>query len=327
MRRRYNCNQRRRPVRLSLVGILAGVSLLVGMSVPVEGQAALSITDAPVGIALPWSFDGGTEVFLDVQVSHSGDAADYFLTVSPGNSGSFEPRRMDNGRGGGPFRAELPYLVLTPAGSVAKDLTVALNADNVISGSFGADVDTRTASHRFDAALTGDTFQLEDNFSDSVEVSLYQGVYTQPNSAVLRDQRTVNVSSTIPQVYEIRLVSPGAGADTYNGGFDLFLGDITNGATGEVDLLYRTNMRYRLEASSQNGGDLVSDGGDRIGYTITVAGSTYRLNSTRRLIQSNDATGREFVRESMLVTVAAGDVTGKPPGYYTDIVTFDIIAR
>ncbi len=60
---------------------------------------------------------------------------------------------------------------------------------------------------------------------------------------------------------------------------------------------------------------------------MLVAGRSYRLNSTARLINSRDPTGADFVRETVTVTVDAGDVTGSPPGYYTDVVTFEVIAR
>ena len=86
-------------------------------------------------------------------------------------------------------------------------------------------------------------------------------------------------------------------------------------------------MSYRLEASSANGGDLVSDTGDRIPYAMIVAGKSYTLNNTARLVNSRDPTGANFVRETVTVSVDAGDVTGSPPGYYTDVVTFEVIAR
>jgi hypothetical protein len=92
-----------------------------------------------------------------------------------------------------------------------------------------------------------------------------------------------------------------------------------------VDLLYRTNSRYKLVATSLNGGDLVSDDGDRIPYRLVFDGKDYTFGSP--MINSNSPTGVEYVRESLSVEVAAVDAQAMPPGYYQDVVTFDITAR
>jgi hypothetical protein len=301
---------------------------------PGAAQTVLEISSVTGSLSLPWAFEtvGNEDVDetmkrnLDVTLEHSGPAVSYFITVSAGDNGQFDPRLMDNGRGGGPRRGELPYRITTPADGIAKDVTTSLNATNVISGTFSAASTTQTVTQRFDAFLSGNTFSLEDLYQDTVTVTLYEGVYTDPEAAVARDSVNVAVSASIPMVYQLRLVSSGAAAPVnYDGGYDMFLGDLTNGAVGQVDLLYRTNSRYRLTATSQNGGDLVSDDGDRIPYQLIFDGKNYNFGSP--MINSNSPTGVEFVRESLSVEVAAPDAQAMPPGYYQDIVTFDITAR
>ena len=313
---------------------IAILTLVTAAIFPGTVLRALEISSVTGSLSLPWAFEtvGNEDVNetmkrnLDVTVEHFGAAVSYFITVSTGDNGQFDPRLMDNGRGGGPFRGELPYRIVTPADGIAKDLTASLNAGNVISGTFPAASTPQAATKRFAAFLSGDTFSLEDTYADTVRVTLYEGVYTDPRSAVERDSANVSLSASIPMVYQLRLVSPGAASPAnYDGGYDMFLGDLTNGAVGQVDLLYRTNSRYKLVATSQNGGDLVSDGGDRIPYRLLVDGKNYNFGSP--LIRSVWPTGVEFVRESLSVEVAAADAQAMPPGYYQDIVTFDITAK
>ncbi len=311
--------------------VLAAVSILMFFcNLPSTTMAqSLSISASPSSVYLPWSLEGGITEPLEINVSHSGAETEYFLTVSRGDNYSFDPRYLDNGLWAWWWRAYLPYMVMTPEGGIAKDLSTSLQGNNVISGSFDASSQQQSAAHTFTVFLRDETFQRYDDYSDRLEVTLYEGSYHNPGSAVARDRRAVTISTIVPQLYEIRLVSPGAPPGSYGGGYDLFLDDLEDGATGSVDILYRTNMLFSLEASSQNGGRLVSDGGERIPYTMRTSGRyrSFNLRKTERLIHFGFPTGVEFRRETLTVEVEASDVRGQPPGYYTDVVTFDIIAK
>jgi spore coat protein U-like protein len=285
---------------------------------PVPGSLELVSVTNPLSIDNQ-VFSEATGV-LSVTVGHTGGPSAYFLTVSRGGSGSFDPREMEYRFFFGLFAEYLDYNVFTPTGEIARDLTGPISPAEVISGSFGnTGSGYATATGVFDVRIPAGQLVRRGTYRDEVVVSLYEGDPSQAQSATLIDQESVEISSTTSTVAQIAV--SGQSQHTMDFGF------LTEGAVRTADLLFRSNAAYRIDAVSENGGVMVNvyqPQSDPVAYQLRAGGSAVNLASQALIRIGLFPAGSADSFDTIPLSVTTGQVDQVLPGRFEDVITFTI---
>lgn len=305
-------------------GIMIGVLTLV-IAPAVGAQAVLSFQSVPATLSIDNQIFTEARTPLPITVAHEGDAASWFVTVSRGNAGSFDPRELQR-RFFFFFILSTEYNIFTPSEEIARDLSGPLPAGSVISGSFSASGSLQTASAQFSVRLPPEQFVRQGTYTDAVDVSLYQGSPSAPGDAILVERRTVDITSVTATVAQVGLVETGGAGTSGQRDFSLDFGPLAPGLTRTVDLVFRANSSFLVEAVSSNGGALLNvnqPGGFTIPYTFRYDGSTYDLASSTVIdLSFLSGTGIDFARGTIEVEIGA--FSNAPAGLYEDVITFTI---
>ncbi|MFP4209687.1 MAG: hypothetical protein ACLFR8_00485 [Alkalispirochaeta sp.] len=257
---------------------------------------------------------------LSVTIGHTGGPATYFLTVSRGGSGSFDPREMEYRFFFGLLAEYLDYNIFTPAGEIARDLTGPISPAEVIHGSFGSTGSGyATATGAFDVRIPRGQLVRRGTYRDEVVVTLYEGDPSQAQSATLVDQATVEIASTTSTVAQIAV--SGQSQHTMDFGF------LAEGAVRTAELLFRSNAAYRIDAVSENGGvmeNVYQSRSDPISYQLQVGGSAINLSSPALIRIGLFPAGSADSFDTIPLSVTIGAVDQVLPGRFEDVITFTI---
>jgi spore coat protein U-like protein len=311
--------------RLRSISLTVLLVTIAAVSAPAQGTLSFSSLPGSVSVANGiFSESFGSVPFT---VSHQGDAAEWFVTASRGNSSSFDPRLMQR-RFLFFFTLSLNYNIFTPFGVIVRDLSGPIGAANVVAGSFGASGSVQTASSYLSVRIPPEQFVRSGTYTDSVEVSLYRGSVLTPESAVRVERRTVQISSTTSSVAQVALVESGGDASLGDGTLAMDFGPLAPGATRTADLVFRANRGYYLEAASANGGQLLNvnrPGGFTIPYTFRYDGSVVALGTGNTVLGLSffTGTGINFARRPISVEIGSF-ASNVPSGLYEDVITFTI---
>lgn len=291
----------------------------------VTAQTNLSIASLPGSVSVANQIFTESTTTIPITVAHEGDAASWFVTVSRGNSSSFDPRELER-RYLFFFTLSLDYNIFTPDDAIARDTSGPLTTANVIHGSFSASPSVQTDSGQFTVRIPAEQFVRQGTYNDEVDVSLYQGLVTNAEAAVRVERRTVQISSVTSSVAQVGLVESGGSTSNVDRNFTMDFGPLNSGAIRTADLLFRANSGYALEAESANQGELLNvnrPGGYTIPYEFRYDGTTYDLSSPRTVdVSFFSGTGISYVRRP--ISVEIGQFSNVPSGLYEDVITFTI---
>jgi len=314
---------RRGPASPATLIVVFAVAVGLAVPSPLKGQSPQGTLEL-VSVTTPVSVDN--QIFseatgvLSVTVGHTGGPVPYFLTVSRGGSGSFEPREMEYRFFFGLFAEYIDYNVFTPVGEIARDLTGPISPAEVIHGSFGnTGSGYATATGVFDLRIPPGQLVRRGTYRDEVVVSLYEGHPSQAQSATLIDQATVEIASTTATVAQIAV--SGQSQHTIDFGF------LTEGAVRTAELLFRSNAAYRIDAISENGGVMVNvyqPQSDPIAYQLRAGGSAVNLSSQALIRIGLFPAGSADSFDTIPLSVTIGQVDQVLPGRFEDVITFTI---
>jgi hypothetical protein len=300
-------------------------TILLGVLHGAAAQTTLSIASLPGSVSVANGIFTESTTTIPITIAHEGDAASWFVTVSRGNSSSFDPRELQR-RFLFFFTLSLDYNIFTPDDAIARDTSGPLSASNVILGSFPASASVQTNSSQFEVRIPAEQFVRQGTYTDEVDVSLYQGTVANAEAAVRIERRTVQISSVTSSVAQVGLVESGGSTSNVDRNFTMDFGPLNSGATRTADLLFRANSGYLVEAESANQGELLNvnrPGGYTIPYEFRYDGTVYDLSSPRTLdVSFLSGTGISFARRPIAVEI--GQFSNVPSGLYEDVITFTI---
>lgn len=307
------------PCIAAIAGVLAGLIAVP----PVTAQPApplLELVAVTPTVTVNNAIFSETEATIDVTVGHSGGPTAYFVTVSAGSEGTFDPRRMVQRFFFGIFASYLDYNIFTRQGAIARDLSRPLSPREVIRGNFGnTGSGYATASESFTVRVPADQFVRRGTYRDEVVVTLYQGTVNRPAEALHRGEQVVSLTSETPTVAQITVA--GQGQDTMN------FGVLRTGAVRETELQFRTNAAYRIDATSENQGALrnvLQPSGAVIPYQLSAGGAVIALDSPALVTLGLTVAGSSTSWEVIPLTVTIGSVDDADPGLFQDVITFTI---
>jgi len=285
----------------------------------------------PGSLALNASYESGSLEYLDFTIEHEGAAvASWFVTLSQGQSLSFDPRIMNKGAD------LLEYQVYgeePPTTTIIKDTSVGLSADNVVTGSdFGA----------FAAAMEQKSFQMvvhipesqfnaAGSYSDTAVLSLYTGTPANPGSHFLVDTATAAFSGRMARIVDISCVRE----------VGILSLDLTSDLTDfKVATVYETSnadLGYTVSVTSANlAADSVGQtgpyfqhesGGDTLSYDLSYSGAAV-TGWTSGTAEVTDAAGlTASAGDPREVRISYSGDAGLRSGSYRDTLTFSITAK
>lgn len=301
--------------------------VVVAVAVPfsVSAQAVLSFQSIPASLAIENQIFTEARTSLPITVAHEGDAVSWFVTVSRGNAGGFNPRELQR-RFFFFFVLSTEYNIFTPSDEIARDLSGPLPSGSVISGSFPASASLQTRSAQFSVRLPAEQFVRQGSYTDAVDVSLYRGSPSAPGDAVLVERQSVDITSLTSTVAQVGLVETSGAGTSGQRDFSMEFGPLSTGQTRRVDLVYRANSSFLVEAASSNGGVLLNvnrPGGFTIPYEFRYEGTVYDLSPSEVIdLSFLSGTGLSFSRGRIEVEI--GEFSNPPSGLYEDVITFTI---
>lgn len=303
-------------------GIWTGAMLaLAGLAQP-AAACALSISDLT---STTWTGARGRgyDVFdarrvaqaVTFRIRSSDGGCSFFATVTPAAT---------TGRGAGFLRggnAALQY-------SVAKDASGSqpLSALGLasVSETFASTMASGggTASFQFALALTPQQVVPPGQYTDELEISVYEGSLSKP---ILRDRRRVAVTVPVPAVAELSF-SDGGGFNLARGSYTVNFQNLRAGTRRVVQLKVRSNAGYRINFQSANGAlrHVDASDGSEVPYTMSVDGGNIQLRRSVpvQAIISNDVT--DAAGRLHLIDITVGDIGSASAGDYTDMIDLSV---
>jgi hypothetical protein len=141
--------------------------------------------------------------------------------------------------------------------------------------------------------------------------------------------RAVQFIYNVDKELSLSLVATGGVFDPFSTSRLLSFGELESGESRTADIIIKTNVGYRLRASSQNNGRMQHSSGAIVNYNLLVSGAVVNLAGSAgspALISSN-ASNSPALGFTLPLQVEVGSLTGaEPGGDYTDSIRFTIEA-
>lgn len=247
------------------------------------------------------------------------DNCNYFVTISKGNSSTFN-RFMRSGQD-----QENYNIFKTPSlQTIVKDLPDA-NPTEVITGSFGNNSGSFNF-HTFTVFRPDQGLLPVGRYRDRVRISIFEGAF---GSTTRRsDQRNIRIEHNVQPQVDISLVDSGAPFNRQDVTQTLDFGTLQSGESMQFDMVVQSNAGYEVSMSSQNNGNLqhTSQQSQRVAYTLAVDGTSRDLSSSQSapvvVASGSGATSNNGDRKAVQVSI--GSINNKLSGRYSDNITVTV---
>ena len=255
-------------------------------------------------------------VSFEVRGEATGATCEYFVTLSAGQSGDFNQRKLSE------MTNRLNYNAYTDSGksSVFKALPTATQSE-IIAGSFPVAVAlTQTNTHEFfwtinpqQVVPAADTAYTDGNLT----LSLYSGLLLL--SPTLEATKTITFRARVDSSVDVSLVESGKRFDIGETTQLIDFGTLESGEQRGFDIVVRSNNGYAVTMQSQNRQLLVDARapaiGDTVPYSVIFNGGGVDL-STGAPVQiiagtgTTPATGVSFPIEFAVGTLSGNETAG-----------------
>lgn len=300
----------------------ARIILLIFLCAAFNSYATLTLSSVKYWTSEVYNTSTGFEISQNIKIRHSGDAEDYFITISPGISGDPHNRRAEDWSGLGTSY----FLYNNPAEKIAlKDLSASPDESEVISGSFISG-SNHTKVLRYYLAIPPGNFPPAGYFTDSFTISLYSGTL---DSYTLVSSANVSFAIQVNQEIDFSLVSSGGTFDITQTSKTLDFGILSAGQQKAMDILVRSNLKYSVDFTSKNGGVLKrSDvwSNDSVPYSCTINGAPITLSAWQAVeVINGSPTSGDGTRYELLFTIE--DFWDISDGPYEDTIQITVSAQ
>lgn len=223
--------------------------------------------------------DGELSASFDVR-HRRGEACEYFVAFSTGQSGSYD-RQMEG-------EGVLSYLLYdSPARTnVLKDLPQATSSE-VITGAFSTTA-PETNSHSYIAVVPQYQVVAAGLYTDQVDLVLYEGTLT---GFAERDRRTVNLRARVLADVQACFGNCGGGFDPGATSGNIDFGILEEGVARTADVWIRSNSNYSVRLQSENRGVLRHESSydSEVPYMLLLNGTP--VDVTRVSVRFEDGVG------------------------------------
>jgi len=274
-------------------------------------------------INLNYDLNGGAEIVQTLTLKHKGDAVNYFLTFSSGNSGQWSNRQVSKNS------SVLSYQVYSDSSkiNILKDLADNPSANEIISGSFAASGSFQFETITYTIYVPIGQFDIAGIYNDTFDVTLYSGDLS---SYIQKASKRHRVKVTMPASLELSVTQTGIPFDDSSTSIDMNFGVLQSGSSRSADAVVRTNAPYSVFVLSDNQGTLNHSNPsvpDQVPYTFSFDGVLTDLSATTpvQVITGAAVTPWEGTRYPIEVTI--NDFGMASEGFYSDSITITIQAQ
>lgn len=209
-------------------------------------------------------YGGSATGYHTVELTHDGPACALLVGIDDGNNGS---RVMESSKD------RLVY-------DLYKDSRLSQRVGDIRgneSNMFGLQMDKTTdaVSVQFFSNIPFGQLAAKGTYLDRVTINVYQLVDGVPVGPIA--SRTAQVKTKVRSVVSANVIVGGVARPLNGSVGTLDLGDLTRGGNGRFDLDISGNGDYSLSLSSENGGRLITTGGDSVDYQLYVSGRAVSL--------------------------------------------------
>lgn len=268
-------------------------------------------------------------VSFQVTEGANGAACEYFVTLSAGQSGNFNQRKMSE------MINMLNYNAYTNSGksSIFKALPTATQSE-VINGSFPISVTlAQTNTHQFfwtinpQQVVQASGMPYADN---TLTLSLYSGLLTLSPTLVVT--KTISFQTHADSSVDVSLVESGKPFDISETTQLIDFGNLENGEQRGFDVVVRSNNGYTVTMQSQNRQLLVHQRApvvpDTVAYDVIFNGGGVDLSTGAPVHVINGtgttpATGTPFPIEFTIGTISGNEAAGT----YSDVINVEVTAN
>ena len=290
----------------------------------VSGVYTLKIQSIANNLRPDYGITTQTELVETISIRHKGDALDFFVTFSAGQSGTALARSMVSGTSD-----ELFYQLYDSSVSmnVLLDIGDSPTIANVLFGSFGASASWQTVIVSFTLIIPADQYVPKDTYADAFDVTLYSGDLT---TYLSEDTANVGASSVVPEIVEVSVIPTGAAFDPLATQLDLDYGLLVDGESLTGDVVVRSNAVYTLSLQSANRGVMVHatpSETSEIPYDFRFTGASVSLTSNQAtdVVVDAAATDTAGVRYDFEIIILPFGMATE--GNYDDSITIEISAQ
>ncbi len=289
---------------------------------PVYSRVRMRIRSISRFVTADYYMDDKVQIEETIVIGHRGDATDFFLTFSAGSSGDFFNRTLSTNQ----YTDTINYQLYktTSEQRVLKDLTAAASDDDVITGYFAASKGWQETQVSYVYSIPKDQFIPKTNYSDTIDVILYEGTLSSWNE---QNSRRVRFRADVWDSVQVSIVPTGQPFNSNNDALTLDFGFFEEGESLTADIIVRANTLFSISFLSINGGEMVYSGGTDssvVSYEFTFNGAAASLAGDDVLVDQGP-TDESGLRYPFTVTILPyGWVTG---GQYKDTITVTVSAQ
>lgn len=254
---------------------------------------------------------------LDIEVNKGdGECDNYFIVVDNGNASSSLTRSLQAASAIYPVQfykdSSLTQILKSEFEATASD---------VIAGSFmGSPNQSRTAFY-VNLKVNQNGLIPFGYYSQNYKLKLFEASF---GSALLRDQKIINVSYIQNRIAELSLVSTGSNFTQASLSQSLDFGELTEGSTRGFDMIMLHNAGYAISMSSLNSGKLKHETKNNyVTYDLIIDGWPVSISSAPSIIKSGYGLSPSGGTR-LPVLVKIGSVAKAQAGTYSDIITISV---
>ncbi|MFP4362783.1 MAG: hypothetical protein ACLFR1_02815 [Spirochaetia bacterium] len=284
----------------------------------------LRIQSISKNININYDFDNAVELVETISIRHRGDATNFFITFSAGNSGQYDPRLAVNATAD-----DIVYYMYdnTTNQNILKDLAANPGTNEVLSGSFPANSNWQTIDFTYTLYIPAGEFEAKDQYADDVVCTLYSGDLSNNRS---EDNETIGLTIRTNTVTELSLRDTGLPFDANITSNSIDFGTLVIGETESCDVIARTNDVFSLSITSDNGSVMLpADTTDpsTVPYTLYFDGTPLTLSARTAVEVVTSAGPTDYAGFRYPVDITIGDFGMATEGLYTDTITVDMVAK
>lgn len=284
-----------------------------------EGDTKLRFHQLQRNFFCVYDYESGIEIAGRIRVRHRGEACNFFVTISSGQSGSFNSRSMIVRRGD----TALDYQIYDNPNeqNVIKDLASNPNPDQVIDGSFGTSSHWQIFDIRYSLHIPKGQYVPRESYHDTVIAKLHKGTLAE---SLEMDDEIIEIRCFVRAAVKLSLVNPGQSFDYGDQIFMLDFGLIERGESLGCDVLVRSNIEYSIFLKSENQSVMRHTKPNiksSVPYTLQFNGHQIDLTNNRHVkVLSRQAPTDIFgLRYPLIITIGEYGVTHA--GDYEDVIT------
>ena len=307
--------------------VIAIFILIFSMVFTVFSFGAVSLTIKTVNKRVSAVYDASSDVEITetITIEHKGDATEFFLTFSTGQSGDFQNRQMTDNKVADILLYQLYDSSVTK--NILKDLSGVVDVDNILTGQFAASGTKQTDTVTYVYFIPADQFVSNGNYSDDVTVTLFEGNLV---SWVEHDSQSVSYEVDMEEIAEISLVQSGQPFSPFQTELLFDFGLLESGENRGGDVIIRSNAVFTLSLKSDGKGEMTNvDRSDKstVPYEFLFDGTIVNLtgNQAVDVAVSQGPTTNEGWRYPFIVTILPYGMATE--GTYEDTITVTITTR